>query len=71
MTQDSELLYRSNLEGVCEYIHNTYGDGRKTLNIKDVSQYMGQCYRTVKKRFFKKSSTVITAESFARMISKL
>ena len=71
MTQDSELIYRSNLEGVCEYLNRTYGDGRKLLNVKDVSTYVGRCYRVAKSQYFKKGSTSITAESFARLMAKL
>ena len=71
MTYDSELIYRSNLEGVCNYLEKTYGDGRKVLNILDVSTYMGQCYRTAKKKYFKKNGTIITAESFARILAKM
>jgi len=71
MTYDSELIYRSNLEGVCDFLNKTYGDGRKLLSIKDVSVYVGRCYRVTKSQYFKKGSITITAESFARVISKL
>lgn len=71
MTQESELLYRSILEGVYRYIDNTYGDNRGVLMIKDVSAYTGSCPRTVKARFFKKGGTKITAEAFARQLMKI
>jgi len=71
MTQESELLYRSNLESVYNYLAQTYGDSRKIMLVKDVCNYTGNCFETVKKRYFKKGSTKISAESFARVISKL
>jgi len=71
MTYDSELIYRSNLEGVCNYLEKTYGDGRKMLNVKDVSTYTGRSCRTVKKRYFKVDSIIISAESFARILAKM
>lgn len=71
MTQESEELYRINLEGVLEYLSKTYGDGRKVLSIKDVSTYTGKCYRWAKDHYFKKGSRIMTAENFARILAKM
>ena len=70
MTRDSELFYRSNLEGISAYIKQVYGDDRRMLRIQDVAAYTGQCYRTVKKRYFSSGSRTITAENLARMLAK-
>lgn len=71
MTQESEELYRSNLEGVLEFLKNVYGDSRRVLNIKDVAKYIGRSSKTAKGKYFKKDSKVITAENFARVLAKM
>lgn len=70
MTRDSELFYRSNLESISEYIKQVYGDDRRMLRIKDVAAYTGQCYRTVRRKYFSSGSRTITAENLARMLAK-
>lgn len=52
MTRDSELFYRSNLEGISAYIKQVYGDDRRMLRIKDVAAYTGQCCRNCKEAVF-------------------
>lgn len=71
MTQQSEAIYRANLEGVCEFIKIKYGDNRRTLNVHDVAEYMAQCRNTVRKKYFKRGSSIVTIENFARIISKI
>lgn len=71
MTQESEEIYRSNLEGVLEFIKITYGDGRRMLCIKDVAKYVGRSSKTAKGKYFKKGSKAITAENFARVLAKM
>ena len=70
MTRDSELFYRSNLESISEYIKQVYGDNRRMLRIKDVVAYTGQCYRTVRRKYFSSGGRTITAENLARMLAK-
>ena|GEM_PF-2603754 len=70
-TQEMETMYRINLESVYDFIKKRYGDERRVLTKGDVVSYTGHCYKTVQKRFFKKGSCCITAESFARMLAKL
>ena len=64
-----ELFYISNLKAINDYIKSIYDDGRHILRIKDVEAYTGQCYRTVKRKYFAKGERTVSAESLARMLS--
>lgn len=71
MTQESEILYRSNLESVYVFLEQKYQDQRHMMLVKDVAEYTGLCFQTVKKKFFRKGGRMITAENFARALARL
>ena len=71
MTQQSEELYRSNLEAVYDFISKKYNDKRRVLNTSDVMEYLAVGRNSARAKYFKKGLNIVPVENFARLISKM